>query len=71
MYYELAKVGASNCVSNKRRTFTAALHNCRNGSDKIFLKTCGMCDAEQTGVTILFIVCFWKVDINNLPVFKN
>ena len=30
-----------------------------------------MCDAEQTGDTILFIVCFWKVDINNLPVFKN
>ena len=30
-----------------------------------------MCDAEQTGVTILFIVYFWKVDINNLPVFKN
>lgn len=38
---------------------------------KYFLKTCERCDAEQTGVTILFIVCFWKVDINNLPVFKN
>lgn len=52
-------------MSNKRRTFTEALHNCRNGSDKIFLKTYEGCDAEQTGVTILFIVCFWKVDINN------
>ena len=58
-------------MSNKRRTFTEALHNCRNGFDKIFLKTYERCDAEQTGDTILFIVCFWKVDINNLPVFKN
>lgn len=71
IYCELANVGASICVSNKRRPFTAALHNCRNGSDKIFLKTPERCDAKQTGVTILFIVVFWKVDVNNLPVFKN
>lgn len=58
IYCELANVGASNCVSNKRRPFTAVLHNCRNGSDKIFLKTPERCDAEQIDVTILFIVCF-------------